>query len=269
MIRLEDGMILYHASYIEINKIELHKTNPLNDFGQGFYVTTSYDQAIKFVLASIRKAKRVKYISKNYPVNDGVINTYRFHSLPNISIHCFKDADAEWLHFVTENREKNTFPEILSKYNSFDIIGGKIADDQTARTLQLYTSGGYGTVGTAKADNLALEVLLPDKLQDQFCFKSEKALKCLEFVKSDRYGNVKKNEITKSVKEECALIVMRKVVEMYSLENNISYNAALLQFVESYTYEALFDFKTEMWKEGSNSVYNTYCDELKRFGNKQ
>lgn len=62
---------------------------------------------------------------------------------------------------------------------------------------------------------------------------------------------------------------MRKVVEMYSLENNISYNAALLQFVESYTYEALFDFKTEMWKEGSNSVYNTYCDELKRFGNKQ
>lgn len=32
MIRLEDGMILYHASYIEINKIELHKTNPLNDF---------------------------------------------------------------------------------------------------------------------------------------------------------------------------------------------------------------------------------------------
>ncbi|MCD7903784.1 MAG: DUF3990 domain-containing protein [Oscillospiraceae bacterium] len=88
--------------------------------------------------------------------------------------------------------KKNTFPEILSKYNSFDIIGGKIADDQTARTLQLYTSGGYGTVGTAKADNLALEVLLPDKLQDQFCFKSEKALKCLEFVKSDRYGNVKK-----------------------------------------------------------------------------
>ena len=57
----------------------------------------------------------------------------------------------EWLHFVAANRKKDLFPHLLKKYSVIDIIGGKIADDQTARTLQIYISGeGAGEPGLQK-----------------------------------------------------------------------------------------------------------------------
>jgi hypothetical protein len=72
-------------------------------------------------------------------------------------------------------------------YEKFDIIGGKIANDRTARTLQLYTSGGYGNPGSKEADDIAIMTLLPNRLADQFCFCNIKAVNTLEFVRSDLY----------------------------------------------------------------------------------
>ena len=49
--------------------------------------------------------------------------------------HCFDGPNAEWLHFVAGNRKSGLFDKLLEKFESVDIIGGKIADDQTARTF--------------------------------------------------------------------------------------------------------------------------------------
>ena len=69
---------------------------------------------------------------------------------------------------------------------------GKIADDQTARTLQIYISGeGAGEPGTPKADKETIEKLLPNRLKDQFCFRTQDAVEHLEFIRSDRYGDIK------------------------------------------------------------------------------
>ena len=73
------------------------------------------------------------------------------------------------------------------RYDGFDIIGGKIANDRTARTLQLYITGAYGEPGTEQADNIAISMLLPNRLENQFCFCNEKAVQMLEYVRSDRY----------------------------------------------------------------------------------
>lgn len=73
------------------------------------------------------------------------------------------------------------------QYAKFDIIGGKIADDQTARTLQLYTTRAYGEPGSEDADSFAIKMLLPNRLEDQFCFCNEKAIQSLEFIRSDNY----------------------------------------------------------------------------------
>lgn len=83
-----------------------------------------------------------------------------------LRIGVFPSADKNWLHFVAANRRKVLFPEIKKQYAAFDIIGGKIANDRTARTLQLYTSGGYGNPGSAEADNIAIQTLLPNRLED-------------------------------------------------------------------------------------------------------
>lgn len=57
MLNLVDGMVLYHGSYCEISSPDLDKCAPYKDFGKGFYLTTSYQQARKFIDTSLKKAK--------------------------------------------------------------------------------------------------------------------------------------------------------------------------------------------------------------------
>ena len=94
--------------------------------------------------------------------------------------------------FCGGQSKKRPLSQLLKKYSVIDIIGGKIADDQTARTLQIYISGeGAGEPGTPKADKETIEKLLPNRLKDQFCFRTQDAVEHLEFIRSDRYGNIK------------------------------------------------------------------------------
>lgn len=70
---------------------------------------------------------------------------------------------------------------------------------------------------------------------------------------------------TDSQKECCAVIAMRETVEMLAFREKISYEEALLRFTSSRAYEALFDFNTEIWKEGSDYLLNLYdyCNNQK------
>ena len=138
MIELQDGMLLYHGSYIGIPAIDLNRCFGGLDFGRGFYLTSSYEQAYNYVQLSVRKAMRIGTVPKDFNPEDGQISVYKFHYDPNILAYCFHGASVEWLHFVAANRKKDLFPQLLKKYGTIDIIGGKIADDQTAHTLQQY-----------------------------------------------------------------------------------------------------------------------------------
>lgn len=94
--------------------------------------------------------------------------------------------------FCSGQSKERPLSSASEKYNVIDIIGGKIADDQTARTLQIYISGeGAGEPGTPKADKETIEKLLPNRLKDQFCFRTQDAVEHLEFIRSDRYGDIK------------------------------------------------------------------------------
>ena len=192
MIRLKDGMLLYHGSYTSIPNIDLGRCVGGVDFGRGFYLTSSYEQAYQYVQLSVRKAKHVGSVQSDFDSDDGQISVYKFHYDPNLLSYCFQDAGAEWLPFVAGNRKVDLFPELLRKYSTIDIIGGKIADDQTARTLQIYISGEvFGKPGTSEADKAAIKQLLPNRLKDQFCFRTQEAVDHLEFIRSDRYGDIK------------------------------------------------------------------------------
>lgn len=45
MVELSDGMILYHGSYCEVKIPDLAKCSAFKDFGKGFYLTSSKEQA--------------------------------------------------------------------------------------------------------------------------------------------------------------------------------------------------------------------------------
>ena len=188
MIELHDNQLLYHGSYTEVPSIDLSFCKPGLDFGKGFYLTSSYDQAKSFVRSSVRKAINLKKVPDNFKLSDGVINVYRYRANDTIATHFFQTADEDWLHFVAANRNPDLFPGLIKRMSAFDIIGGKIANDNTARTLVLYIDGGYGTPGDSDTDSTVIRVLLPNRLQDQFCFRSVSAIKTLEFVRGDRYG---------------------------------------------------------------------------------
>ena len=103
------------------------------------------------------------------------------------------------------------FPQLLKKYGTIDIIGGKIADDQTAHTLQQYIGGvDFGIPGTPKADKIAIEKLLPNR-------------------------------------------------------DTMSYEDALLRFINSKVYKTLFDYDTGIWRESPDYLLNLYdyCNSKK------
>lgn len=51
-------------------------------------------------------------------------------------------------------------------------------------------------------------------------------------------------------KEACAVETMRFMLQDYATDNSIPFLDALTLFVDSTTYQILFDFETEVWKEG-------------------
>ena len=56
----------------------------------------------------------------------------------------------------------------------WDIVSGPVADDRTASVIDLYLDGMYDEEETIKR-------LLPQKLKDQYTFKTEEALVLLNF----------------------------------------------------------------------------------------
>lgn len=189
MQKLTDGMLLYHGSYTSVPHIDLSRCKSGLDFGRGFYVTSSYQQAYRYVPSAVRKAIAIKRVPRDFDCADGQINVYQFHTDPNLLIHYFEEARLDWLHFVAANRDSSLFPRLIAKFASTDIIGGKVADDNTARTLNFYTQGDWGRPGTPETDELTLKILLPNRLKDQFCFRTPDAIASLKFVRSERYGD--------------------------------------------------------------------------------
>ena len=184
MQRITDGLILYHGSYCEVPVPDLEKCAKQKDFGQGFYLTTSREQAVRFLNTAISKAKAVGIIDEKQSF--GVVSTYKVQLEHELFSYVFQSADAEWLHCVAAHRLKGSFTEIEEAMAKYDVIAGKIADDTTNRMLATYISGGYGEIGSAEADFDCIKRLKPDKLKDQYCFKTVKALQCLRFIGGEK-----------------------------------------------------------------------------------
>lgn len=95
-----------------------------------------------------------------YEINDDEMNRLR--------ILRYDKPDIEWLRFVVKNRTG----EPLSV--DWDIIAGPVANDQTAPVIDLFLDGMYDEEETIKR-------LLPQKLKDQYTFKTKGALELLRF----------------------------------------------------------------------------------------
>ncbi len=132
------------------------------DFGTGFYLTTSLEQAERWAeLTAQRRGSGVP-----------TVTVYEFDEskLAQLKLLKFEKADKKWLEYVVANRE-NTVND-----NKFDIVIGPVANDRTMPVIRLFIAKVYTAAET-------LRRLLPQKLQDQYAFKTQAALQLLKFQK--------------------------------------------------------------------------------------
>lgn len=153
-------MKLYHGSNIEVKNPQILKSDRKLDFGTGFYVTTSYEQAEKWAdLTTKRRAEGRPVIS---------VYEYDESKESELSVLRFIGPDSDWLKFISANRKN------IAVKDDYDLIIGPVANDKTMPVISLYFSGIYSEEETIKR-------LIPQKLKDQVVFKTQKALDLLEF----------------------------------------------------------------------------------------
>ncbi len=153
-------MKLYHGSYTAVEKPEIIVPGRKLDFGAGFYLTSDFEQAARWAGQTVKRRKE----------GTPTVTVFEFESAAcdALKVKKFEAATMEWLLFVVANR-KLSLPE-----SEWDIVIGPVANDQTAPALTLFMEDFLSAEHT-------IEMLLPQRLKDQYVFKTPRALEYLKF----------------------------------------------------------------------------------------
>ena len=157
-------MLLYHGSSVEVREPRLLKIQRELDFGKGFYTTTDFEQACKWAKRSAVRLGQQQSCVSVYEVEEEKLSALR--------VLRFDKPDKDWLRFVVANRKG------IAPTEQWDLICGPVANDQTMPVIDLFLDGMYDEDETIKR-------LLPQKLKDQFTFKTQEAillLQCKEVI---------------------------------------------------------------------------------------
>lgn len=154
---------VYHGSIEEVKRPEIRHPNHSLDYGSGFYTTTSFEQAKRWVEREMNdKGVAVGYINV-YELDDNV--------LKDMKSLFFEKPTEEWVNFVRRNRTDREFS------HDYDIVYGPVADDSVYTQFMLY-EGGIISMSTL------IQELKTYKLVDQYLFHTEKSLLAIKFVES-------------------------------------------------------------------------------------
>ncbi len=123
-------MILYHGSNTSFDQIDLTKSLPNKDFGKGFYLSDTYEQA-----EEMAKFKVVisggNVIVQSYHTEDSILDD------DSLKIKIFKEYTQEWAEFILANRNNNSEVPV----HDYDIVYGPIANDKVGMQIRKYKDG--------------------------------------------------------------------------------------------------------------------------------
>ena len=161
-------MKLYHGSDMIVMEPQILAANRLLDFGEGFYTTTNYDQAVRWAeKVSLRRNSAVQYINMYELEFDEVKGL--------LTIVEFKKPDEDWLEFICACRSGK------SVGIDYDIVIGPVADDNVYTAVKLFETGVLDKEETIKR-------LKVEELFDQVLFHSEKALTFCKYTNAVQIG---------------------------------------------------------------------------------
>ena len=120
-------MILYHGSNIPIDIIDLAKSKPNKDFGRGFYLSESEEQAMEMALFKSMQLGGEAIISK-FEFDKEIMND------ESLKIKTFDSYTEEWADFVFANRDGCATEQ-------YDIVYGPIANDKVGLQIRKLKDG--------------------------------------------------------------------------------------------------------------------------------
>ena len=154
LVAVEEPRIMSRASY-----------RPL-DFGTGFYTTTSYDQASRWVR---------NRLDRDTSAQSGFVTSYEFDEaafaeagLSRLDFPC-NPVTVEWFRFIMRNRKLRN-PE-----HGYDIVTGPVANDRVYTVILQYEAGFL-------TEEEAVARLKPYRLAGQILFHTERSLSFLKKV---------------------------------------------------------------------------------------
>lgn len=156
-------MKLYHSSNVVVEHPDILHSRKYLDFGRGFYLTSIYEQAVRYAQRFKRRGQEAWLNVYDFSMNEeSKWNILRFDSY-----------DKQWLDFVAQCRDGQDVGE-------YDIVIGGIANDRVIITLDRYFAGEI-------SQEYALGILKYENPNIQYCIRSEKMLKeCLTYIKCEQ-----------------------------------------------------------------------------------
>ncbi len=157
-------MKLYHGSNVEVEKPKIRLSLRALDFGAGFYLTSSKEQATRWAKTVARRRRK----------GSPTLNIYNFDETEktNLKVLRFETANEDWLDYVVNNRKE------LMVENGYDLVIGPVANDSTLPVIDDYMDDVY-------TKEEAVKRLLPQNLTDQYAFLTNEALELLTFEGSE------------------------------------------------------------------------------------
>ena len=159
-------MKLYHGGLQTVESPRIIKSEIGRDFGFAFYTTDIREQAERWALRRKRTVLHNGDLSAR-----AVISVFRFdesQARANLRFLDFPEVSMDWLDMVVACRSN------LDYKHEFDIVTGKIANDNVGETIS------YVLAGVMRKED-ALERLKFQKINRQIAFCTEAALSYLTF----------------------------------------------------------------------------------------
>lgn len=153
-------MLLYHGSNLAVEEPKLLASERRLDFGSGFYLTSSFEQASRWAVLTAKRRGQGNPRVSAYELSED--------RLTALNVLEFDSASLAWLEYVGANRSGNLIQD------EWDVVIGPVANDTTMPTLRLF----FANVLTAQQ---TIENLLPARLKDQYAFKTQRAIDLLGF----------------------------------------------------------------------------------------
>lgn len=157
-------MILYHGTNVDFETIDLSKSKPNKDFGQGFYLSADYNQAMDMAKTKVQQLETGTPIVLAFEVDE--------QQMTKLKIQRYSEYSEDWAKFILLNRRNSTHKPV----HDYDIVIGPIANDRVGVQLWKYETQ------TIDLPTLVRNLQHMKGITFQYFFGTEQAIKLLRRV---------------------------------------------------------------------------------------